>query len=101
MKTFNDLKEGNYIYELDICSCNVDCLKVSRILTFTPDDRIIILFDNNMSICFHKNESHENLFGVIYFCNKKHCLDELSKLAKYYQTILKRAKQSIQKLKEL
>lgn len=101
MKTFNDLKEGDYIYELDTFSGNVDCLKVSKIFPFFPKDSIIIRFDKNTSICFRKDESFKSVFGVIYFCNQKDCLDKLSKLTKHYQTVLKRAKQNIQKLKEL
>lgn len=101
MKTFGNIKEGDYIYELDTFSGNVDCLKVSRILPFIPNDSIIIRFDKNTSIRFCKDESHKSVFGVIYFCNQKDCLDKLSKLTKHYQTVLKRAKQNIQKLKEL
>ena len=87
MKTFNDLKEGDYIYELDICSCNVEHLKIRKILPYAPNNRIIIGFDE-ISLCFHKDESYENIFGVIYFCNKKDCLDELSKLLKHHQSYL-------------
>lgn len=101
MKTFKDLKEGDYIYELDTFSGNVDYLKISKILPFAPNDSIIIRFDKNTSICFHKNESSRSIFGVTYFCNHKDCLDKLSKLTKHYQVVLKRAKQNIQKLKEL
>ena len=101
MKTFNDLKEGDYIYELDTFSGNVDCLKVSKILPFFSSDNIIIRFDKNTSIRFRTDESFKSVFGVFYFCNQKDCLDKLSKLTKHYQTVLKRAKQNIQKLKEL
>lgn len=101
MKTFGDLKEGDYIYELDTFSGNIDCLKVSRILPFFPNDSIIIRFDKNTSIRFRKDESHKSVFGVIYFCNQEECLDKLSKLTKHYQAVLKTAKQNIKKLKEL
>ena len=100
MKTFNDLKEGDYIYELDICSCNVEHLKIGKILPFAPNNRIIIGFDK-FSLCFHKNESYETIFGVTYYCNQKDCLNELSKLIKYHQSVLKNVKRNIQKLKEL
>lgn len=99
MKTFNDLKEGDYIYELDTFSGNVDCVKVNKIIPFFPNDSIIIRLNKNGSICFHKNESSRSIFGVTYFCNQKDCLDQLSRLTKHYQTVLKRAKQNIQKLK--
>ena len=101
MKTFNDLKEGDYIYELDTFSGNVDCLKISNILPFAPNDRTIIRFNNETSICFHKDESYENIFGVIYYCNQKDCLDKLSKLIKHHQSFLKNAKQNMKKIKEI
>ena len=71
MKTFNDLKVGDYVYELDTFSGNVEYLKISKFLSFAPNDRVIIFFNNNTSICFHKDESFESLFGVTYFCNQK------------------------------
>lgn len=57
MKTFNDLKEGDYVYELDTYSGNVDCLKIIKILPFAPRDTLIISFDRETSICFRKDES--------------------------------------------
>ena len=101
MKTFNDLKEGDYVYELDTYSGNVDCLKVSKILPFFPNDSIVIRFNENTSFRFNKNESFKNILGVFYFCNQKECLDKLSKLTKHYQAVLNTARQNIQKLKEL
>ena len=101
MKTFNDLKEGDYIYELDTYSGNVDCLKVSKILPFFLNDSVVIRFNENTSIRFNKNESFKSVLGVIYFCNQKDCLDKLSKLVKHYQSVINRSRQNIQKLKEL
>lgn len=100
MKTFSDLKEGDYIYELDICSCNVEHLKIGKILTNAPNNSIIIGFDK-FSLCFHKDNSYENIFGVIYYCNQKDCLDELSKLIKHHQAVLKTSKQNLKKFTEL
>lgn len=101
MKTFNDLKEGDYVYELDTYSGNVDCLKVSKIFPFFPNDSIVIRFNEYTSIRFNKNESFKSVLGVLYFCNQEECLDKLSKLTKYYQTVLNTTKQNFQKLKEL
>lgn len=101
MKTFNDLKEGDYIYELDTFSGNVEYLKISKILPFAPNDSVIISFNKNTSICFNKDESFRSIFGVSYFCNKKDFLNKLSRLIKHYQSVLKTAKQNLQKLKEI
>ena len=101
MKTFGDLKEGDYIYELDTHSGNIDYLKINKIYPFFPNDSIMIRLDQRLSVRFRKDESFKSVFGVIYFCNQKECLDKLSKLTKHYQTVLKRARQNIQKLKEL
>lgn len=102
MKTFNDLKEGDYIYKLDTFSGNVDYLKISKIITFSLSNFITIRFNGNTGgICFPKNVSFKTIFGVIYFCNQKDLLDRSFKLMKYHQTILKRIKQNIQKLKEI
>lgn len=100
MKTFKDLKKGDCIYELDIHSGNVEHLKIHSIIFSAPNNRIIIKFDRS-SFCFHKDESYATIFGLTYFCNQKDCLNELSKLIKHYQAVLKRSKQNIQKLKEL
>lgn len=100
MKTFNDLKPGNYIYELDVVSCNVECIKVKDCFHAFEESKVLCL-ENIAPFYVNKNNSFINILDVIYYCDKEECLDKLSKLIKHHQATYKNAKQNIQKLREL
>ena len=92
MKTFNDLKEGDYIYELDPVSgiCN-ECI-IDEITKET------ITF-NKFTIKPNMNDSHYCILQVQYFSDKEECIQYLEKLLGFFKTVSKQIGKSIKQLK--
>jgi hypothetical protein len=103
MKTFNDLKPGDYVYMLDLLSGIIEEIKITQVQFHKSDIIIFSTEEYNNRFWFYKDKSVEIYSDnmVKYIADKDMVSFELDKLIKNCKVIIKTAKQNIQKIKEL
>lgn len=100
MKTFNDLKEGDYIYIIDSHSGIVNKIKIKN-KENCIQNTVCFEFYDCVPLWFDKNDSITRYGNTEYIADEKLINKELEKLIKACENIIRITRQNIQKLKEL
>lgn len=100
MKTFNDLKPGDYIYIIDSHSGIVNKIKIKN-KENSIQNTVCFEFYDCVPLWFDKNYSITRDGNTKYIADEKLINKELEKLIKACENIIRITKQNIQKLKEL
>ena len=100
MKTFNDLKEGDYIYIIDSHSGIVNKIRIKNKKN-SIQNTVCFEFYDCVPLWFDENESITRDGNTKYIADEELINKELEKLIKACENIIRITKQNIQKLKEL
>ena len=100
MKTFGDLKEGDYIYIIDSHSGIVNKIKIKN-KENSIQNTVCFEFYDCVPLWFDKNDSRTCDGNTKYIADEELINKELEKLIKACENIIRITKQNIQKLKEL
>ena len=99
MKTFNDLKQGDIIYELDLVSGVVCSIQIVNILPLDVEKSVFVkIKGSSIPLYFDKDKSSFKIYDVMYFSNKEDCIDKLQNLINKIKVLQKSLNQSIKQL---